>query len=309
MNAKIERFDRARALAIFAAVSACGSFSAAGRHLGLSPSAVGRTVDQIEGRLGVRLLLRSTRSLTLTAEGRSYLMAARRILHDLDDVERQLASQGAPRGRLRVSAALAFGRSCVVPMLGEFSERYPDILVDLALSDGTVDMAAGEADVAIRFGPLADETLTATRIGESRRIIVASPAYLARRGTPVSPEDLIDHNCLGFSFRRAEPVWPFKRNGKDVDLPIGGTIEANNGETLAELAMLGVGIARVGAFSVREPIRAGRLVPLLEDYNPGDVEAVHAVFIGGAGLPTRTRVFLDFMVPRLRKVLESFTER
>ncbi|HZV11313.1 MAG TPA: LysR family transcriptional regulator, partial [Novosphingobium sp.] len=150
--------DRARALALFAAVAQAGSFSAAGRLLGLSPSAVSRAVDRIEARLGVRLLLRSTRALALTAEGRSYLQAARRILADLDDAEQQIADQAAPRGRLRISAALSHGRLCVVPLLGEFAALYPHILTDIALTDTLVDVAAGAADVAIRFGPLADST-------------------------------------------------------------------------------------------------------------------------------------------------------
>lgn len=291
--------DRARALEIFSIVASEGSFSAAGRQLGLSASAVSRTVDRIEARLGVRLLLRSTRTLTLTAEGQSYLGAARRILTDLDDAEQAIADQGAPRGRLRVSAAQAHGRLCIVPLLGRFAERYPNILVDISLSDTIVDVAAGQADIAIRFGPLADSPLKARKLGESRRVIVASPAYLARHGTPRVPEDLYDHNCLNFNFRRAEPVWPFVRNGEAYALGVRGSIEANNGETLGQLAADGIGIARVGAFSVAGEIADGRLVPMLEDYNPGDVEEIHALFVGGANMPARARVFVDFLAEAL----------
>ncbi len=186
------------------------------RALGLTPSAVSRTIDRIEARLGVRLIIRTTRALTLTAEGQSYLGAARRILADLDEAERVIADQGAPRGRLRVSAAFSHGRLCVVPLLGEFVRRYPHILVDVSLTDAVVDVAAGQADVAIRFGPLADSALTARRIGETGRSVVASPAYLARHGTPRVPEDLLRHNCLNFNFRRAEPIWPFRRDGRDI---------------------------------------------------------------------------------------------
>ena len=207
--------DRARALETFATVVAEGSFSAAGRLLGLTPSAVSRAVDRIEDRLGVRLLLRSTRALTLTAEGQAYLASARRILADLDEAEQTIADRGAPRGRLRVSAAHSHGRLCIVPLLGEFAQLYPHILVDISLSDRLVDIAGGQADVAIRFGPLADSPLTARKLGENGRVIVASPAYLARHGTPVVPEDLHDHNCLNFNFRRAEPVWPFRKDGRD----------------------------------------------------------------------------------------------
>ena len=281
-------------------VVAEGSFSAAGRVLDLTPSAVSRAIDRIEARLGVRLLLRSTRALTLTAEGAAYLAAARRILGDLDDAEQTIADHGTPRGRLRVSAAHAHGRMCIVPLLGAFAQAYPHILVDISLSDRLVDIAAGQADVAIRFGPLADSTLTARKLGENRRVIVASPAYLEKHGTPQTPEDLLHgHNCLNFNFRRAEPVWPFRSDGRDYALSVRGNIEANNGETLGQLAADGVGITRVGAFSVADDIAEGRLLPLLEDYNPGDVETIHAVFAGGPNMPARVRVFVDFLVQRL----------
>ena len=300
MNAKLIGADRARALALFTTVVDQGSFSAAGRLLDLSPSAVSRAIDRIEDRLGVRLLLRSTRALSPTAEGQAYLLAARRILTDLDEAEQQIADQGAPRGRLRISAALSHGRLCVVPLLGDFAALYPHILIDIALTDRLVDIPAGEADVAVRFGPLADSTLTARKLGETRRVIVASPDYLDRKGTPLVPEDLHQHQCLNFNFRRAEPIWPFRRAGTDFALSVKGSIEANNGETLGQLAASGVGIARVGAFSVVDEIAQGRLVSILEDYNPGDVEQIHAVFVGGLNMPARVRTFVDFLADRLR---------
>ena len=305
MNTKmLSPTDRARALEVFAAVAEEGSFSAAGRRLGLTPSAVSRTGDRIEERLGVRLLLRTTRALTLTAEGRSDLSAARRILTDLDDAEQAIADLGAPRGRLRVSAALSHGRLCIVPLLGAFAARYPHILIDINLTDALVDIAGGQADIGIRFGPLADSALTARRLGESRRVIVASPDYLARHGTPRVPEDLHDHNCLNFNFRRAEPVWPFRKDGRDYALSVHGAIEANNGETLGQLAIAGVGVTRVGAFSVAADIAEGRLVPLLESYNPGDIEEIHAVFAGGANMPARVRAFVDYLAEALNTGLE-----
>lgn len=292
--------DRARALEIFAAVVAEGSFSAAGRTLGLTPSAVSRTIDRIEARLGVRLLLRTTRALALTAEGQTYLGAARRILADLDDAEQAIADQGAPRGRLRVSASLSHGRLCVVPLLGDFAKAHPHILVDINLTDAVVDIAGGQADVGIRFGPLADSGLTARKLGESRRVIVASPDYLRRNGMPTTPDELHDHNCLNFNFRRVEPLWPFRADGRDYVLSVKGGIEANNGETLGQLAAAGVGITRVGAFSVADDIAEGRLVPLLEAFNPGDVEIINAVFVGGPNMPARVRVFIDFLAERLK---------
>ncbi|CAN5743253.1 LysR substrate-binding domain-containing protein [soil metagenome] len=294
--------DRARELEVFCAVAASGSFSAAGRGLSRTPSAVSRTLDRIEARLGARLLLRTTRALTLTPDGQSYLSAARRILADLDEAEQAIADQGSPRGRIRVSAAVSHGRFCIVPLLGEFVRRYPNILVDINLSDATVDVAAGQADVAVRGGPLADSALTARRLAENGRTLVASPAYLARWGVPQTPEELHNHNCLNFSFRRAEPVWPFRRDGVDFALKVRGASEANSGETLGQLALDGVGIARVGDFSLGDTIAEGRLVPLLEAFNPGDKEVFHAVFVGGLNMPARIRVFVDYLVEQMRDV-------
>ena len=186
-----------------------------------------------------------------------------------------------------------------MPLLGDFVRLHPHILVDISLADRLVDISAGQADVAIRFGPLADSPLTARKLGESRRVIIASPAYLAAHGTPRVPEDLHGHNCLNFNFRRAEPTWPFRDGDREFTLSVQGNIEANNGETLGQLAAAGVGIARVGAFSIADQIASGALVPILEDYNPGDVEAIHAVFAGGANTPARVRVFVDFLAERL----------
>lgn len=291
----IDSADRARELEVFCAVADGGSFSAAGRSLALTPSAVSRTLDRIEQRLGVRLLLRNTRALTLTAEGRAYLAAARRIIADLDEAEQGIADQGAPRGRIRVSAAIAHGRLSVVPLLGEFVRRYPNIVVDINLSDVLVDVAAGQADVAVRRGPLAQSALTARRLDDSGLTIVASPDYLARRGIPYLPEDLNHHICLNFSSRRAELVWPFRRDGADYALKVRSAIEANSGDTLCQLAQDGAGIARVSNFALGTAIADGRLVPLLEPFNPGDKEVFYAVFVGGANMPARTRVFVDYL--------------
>lgn len=294
-----EMIDRSGEMEAFVAAIREGSFSSAGRVLGLTPSAVSRIVARIEARLGVRLIVRTTRSMTLTPEGEAYHLAAQRILADMAETEDAIAEQAAPRGRLRVSAALAHGRLSIVPLLEEFVRLYPGILVDISLGDTLVDIAGGRADMAIRFGPLPDSLLTARKLGENGRTIVASPDYLARMGTPQIPEDLLDHNCLNFNFRRAEPVWPFRRDGRDYALGVKGNIEANNGETLVQLARQGVGIARVGSFHVVDDIAAGRLVALLERYNPGDREDIHAVFVGGTNTPARVRVFVDFLAERL----------
>lgn len=292
--------DRSGEMEVFAAVIERGSFSAAGRLLGLTPSAVSRIVARIEARLGVRLVVRTTRALALTPEGEAYLRAAQRILKDLDESERAVAGQAAPRGRLRVSASLAHGRLVVVPLLRGFLALYPDILVDISLTDATIDLVEERADVAIRVGPLSDSGLVARRLGDSGRSIVAAPAYLDRHGTPVEPEDLLRHNCIAFNFRRVEPAWPFRRDGQVFELAVSGNVEANNGETVAQLAREGIGIARVGSFHVAEDIAAGRLVSLLDAYNPGDREPIHALFVGGTIMPARVRVFIDYLAEQLR---------
>ena len=293
-----DMIDRSGDMEVMVAVMREGSLSAGGRLLGLSPSAVSRIIGRIEARLGVRLLVRTTRRLALTPEGEAYYLAAQRILADLAEAEEAIADQAAPRGRLRVSAALAHGRLSVVPLLGDFVARYPGILVDISLSDTLADVAGGRADVAIRFGPLPDSPLTARRIGVTGRTIVAAPAYLERAGVPRVPEDLFRHNCLNFNFARAEPVWPFRRDGVDFALAVTGNIEANNGETLVQLVRQGVGIARVGSFHIADDVATGPLVPLLEDFNPGDREDINALFVGGANMPARVRVFVDFLVER-----------
>ncbi|WP_040408312.1 LysR substrate-binding domain-containing protein [Aureimonas ureilytica] len=291
--------DRARELAVFATVAEHGSFSAAARSLQLSPSAVSRAIDRIELRLGVRLLLRSTRALALTAEGQAYLQTARRILADLDDAEQRISDQGAPRGRLRVSASLSHGRLRIVPLLKPFSELYPHILVELDLTDTVVNVAAGQADVAIRFGPLPDSSLTVRKLEDSHSVVVASPDYLSRFGTPQVPEDLLRHNCLNHNFHRSETAWRFRVDGESVSVPVKGNVEANNGDTLGQLAVLGMGIARVATFSFADELADGRLVPILEEFNPVDVQMVNAVFVGGANTPARVRAFVDFVAGAL----------
>ncbi|MCL8382599.1 LysR family transcriptional regulator [Xanthobacter aminoxidans] len=301
----MDRPDRTGEMAAFLKVACAGSLSGAARELGLTPSAVSRILARIEARLGVRLMVRTTRQLRLTAEGEAYARAARRILADIDETEAALADRANPRGRIRVSASMAHGRLVIVPLLGEFVARYPDIEVEMELSDEIADVLGGRVDVAIRFGPLADSPLTARRLGETGRTVIAAPSYLARHGTPRVPADLSHHNCLDFSFRRIEPGWPFREDGRDYMLEVKGNITANNGETLVQLAAQGVGITRVGNFHIDEAnargeFASGALVPLLEAFNPQDKESIHAVFVGGANTPARVRVFVDFLAEKLR---------
>ncbi len=287
---------RSGEMAVFVKVMDAGSLSAAARELSLTPSAVSRIIARAEQRLGSRLLLRTTRAITLTTEGEAYLRGARRILADMDEVEQAIADQGVPRGRLRVSAALGHGRLTVVPLVAAFSALYPEVVVDLSLGDEVVDILGGEADVGIRFGDLPDSSLSARCIGETGQVVVASPDYLERCGVPRQPEDLVKHNCLRFNFRRASPDWPFRRDGEDFTIKINGNIACSSGEALAQLARLGAGIARIGAFTVVDELRSGTLVTVLEDFNPGDKEPIHAVFVGGPAMPARVRVFVDFLL-------------
>lgn len=293
------RTDRTNEMTTFVAVTHAGSLSGAARELGLTPSAVSRIITRLEERLGVRLVVRTTRSLRLTTEGETYARAACRILADIDETEEAIADRARPGGQIRVSVATAHGRTTIVPLLGEFSERFPDIVVEIELSDEVADILGGRVDIGVRFGKLSDSPLTARRLGETGRVVVASPAYLARHGWPETPSDLENHNCLDFSFRRLEPGWPFRENGQDYILPVTGNIRANSGDTLIQLALQGLGITRVGNFHVDDHIAAGELVPLLEPFNPQDREAIHAVFIGGAAMPARIRVFVDYLVEKL----------
>lgn len=291
---------RSGEMSVFATVAQEGSLSAAARALGLTPSAVSRIIARTEQRLGTRLLLRTTRAITFTAEGEAFLRGARRILADMDEVEEAIADQGVPRGRLRVSAALGHGRLAIVPLVAAFSARYPNIVVDLTLGDEVVDILGGKADVAVRFGHLPDSPLTARRIGDTGHVVVASPEYLQRHGIPREPEDLLRHNCLRFNFRRAEPNWPFIRAGEEFSLKVSGNIECSSGEALAQLARVGAGIARIGEFSVSEDLQRGDLIPLLQAWNPGDQEPIHAVFVGGSAMPARVRLFVDFLLEHHR---------
>lgn len=296
--------DIAGDLEVFTLVAETRSFSAAGRLLSVAPSSVSRVVDRLEARLGVRLLLRTTRALTVTAEGATYLASARRILADLKETEQLIVDQNSPRGRLRISASILYGKTFLLPLLKDFTHRHPGILVDINLTDTVVDISAGQADVALRLGPLADAPLTARRLGKTRKVIVASPDYLSRRGVPGAPEDLYAHDCIDFNFKRAATGWPFLKDGHEYALKIKGSVETNNGDTQRQLALEGLGVARVCAETVQHAIEAGRLVPLLETFNPGDGEEVHVVFMGGPHLPARVRCFVDYVVKCLGSRLE-----
>ncbi|WAC28810.1 LysR family transcriptional regulator [Ancylobacter sp. SL191] len=295
--------NRAGEMQVLVEVVERGSFSAAGRRLGLSPSAVSKLVTRLEERLGTRLLVRSTRVVTLTPEGEAYAARARRILGEIDEAERVVSAGAAatPRGRLRVSATVGFGERCLVPLVPEFLGRYPQVQLDLSLTDEVIDLVAERADIALRAGPMRDSTLMARKVLESRRVIVAAPSYLARHGTPRTPQELTTHNCLRFNFRRSMDDWPFRdpSSGESYALTVTGNLEGNSGAMVHRLALDGLGLARIARYVAEADIAAGRLVPVLEAFNAGDIELLHAVFVGHDYLAARIRAFVDFLSARI----------
>jgi DNA-binding transcriptional LysR family regulator len=193
--------ERSGEMEVFVRVVQEGAFSAAARSLDLTPSAVSKLIARLEARLGIRLLMRTTRALTLTEEGEAYYHTALRILQEMNDAE-QAAAGGAVRGRLRISASVPFGSMYVAPVIPAFLTRHPDLIVDLSLTDDIVDLLAQRTDLAIRMGTLPDSGLIARKLGQSRRVICASPSYLERKGMPRVPGDLLHHECITFNFKR-----------------------------------------------------------------------------------------------------------
>jgi DNA-binding transcriptional LysR family regulator len=281
---------------IFLTAARTGSFAAAAKSLRLTPSAVSRSVARLEKRLGVVLLRRTTRSLALTPEGQVYRDRMSALLAEMEDVESSLgrALQG-PRGLLRINASVPFGTQYLLPILPRFMALHPEVIVDLALSDAVVDLVEERADIAIRIGPLRDARLLAKKLGHSRMVLVASPDYLAARGTPQSPGELDGHACLQFSFRRSVDGWPFRIGRRNIHRPVESAFFGNSGEVVRIMAVAGGGIARLGHFHVAADLRSGRLVELLPDYNPGDGEDIHALYSAQDRLALRVRAFLDFL--------------
>lgn len=301
--------SRSGEMLVFTKVVELGTFSAAGKMLDLTPSAVSKLINRIEQRLAVLLFRRSTRALVLTSEGKNYYDNCVRILDDIEEAEQGLAQgTAAPRGILRVNVSLPFGNHQLLPILPEFAQRYPDITLDLSLTDALVDLQRERIDVAIRMGPLADASFRSRALGLSRRAVVAAPQYLALHGLPRHPRELAEHRCFNFNFRRSLDEWPFKVEGQVVHLPVRGGILTNNGETMRQLTLDGMGISRLGMFHVARDLEAGRLVELLPEYNPGDTEQIHAIFGKQRYMPPRVRVFIDFLVERLGPALKQLTE-
>lgn len=290
--------NRSGDMEVFARIVELGGFSAAARALHMTPSAVSKLIARLETRLGARLFNRSTRRLQLTPEGTSFHERALRVLADIEAAEREAAAGAVPRGLLRVNSSVPIGSLYLLPVIPAFLAKYPEIRLDLTLTDTVVDLLEQRADVAVRAGPLRDSRLVARKLGESRVHVVASPEYLARNGPLRSPADLIHHNVMAFNFDRQVQGWPFLDGaGGITHYPQIGNMVVSDGDTMRKLAIEGLGLARHSRYHVDADLRAGRLVTVLEDYNPGDLEPVHAVYVGQGGhLPARVRAFLDFLV-------------
>jgi DNA-binding transcriptional LysR family regulator len=292
--------DRADSLAVFAEVVEHGSFAEAARRLGRSPAAVTRTIAELETRLNVRLLNRTTRAVSVTEAGQRLLAGAKRVLADLDEIERAAAGAGtAPRGELRLTAPILFGRLHLEPLVLEFLDRFPDVSVALALIDRPVDLVEEGLDVALRIGALPESSAIATRVGAMPRVLVASPDYLTRHGTPQVPADVAAHAVVAFSGMFGER-WTFRERAGETSVAIKPRLSVNTAEAAVDAARAGFGLTRVLGYQAADDIGRGSLVRLLKDYEI-DALPIHLLYPGGRYPPPKLRAFLDFVTPRLRQ--------
>jgi len=300
--------DRLASMTVFVAVADGGSFAAAARKLRGSPAAVTRAVAELETALGVRLLDRTTRAVHLTDAGARFLPGARRLLADA--VEREQAAAGlgsAPRGELRVTAPIVFGRRHVLPLVTDFLSRYGDVNVRLELTDRSVELVEDGLDVAIRIGALASSSAIATRVGAMRRIMVAAPAYLARHGKPSAPADLATHDVIGFAGLDGLERWRFRDDETEIETPVRPRLLVSTAEAAIDAAIAGFGITRVLSYQVADAIAAGTLVRLLRAHE-NEPSPVHVLYPQGRYLAPKLRVFLDLVVPQLRRRCEQVAQ-
>jgi DNA-binding transcriptional LysR family regulator len=283
-------------MAVFAKVVASGSLSAAARDLGLSTAVVSRRLAALESRLGVRLVNRTTRRLALTDEGAAYHEACARILAEIEDADAAATARRVePQGVLKVALPASFGHKHIAPLVPPFAERYPKIQLVFSLSDRTVNMVEEGYDLAIRIGELEDSSLAARKLAPNRRVVCASPAYLARHGMPRTPEDLQRHNCLTTS-NDLQMAWEYKGpDGKRGSVRVTGQYACDNWEVLREWALAGLGIALKSTWDVRLQLEGGLLVPVLPGYDFGTDVAIYAVYPHRRYLPAKTRVFIDYL--------------
>lgn len=289
--------DQFKQISAFVNVASRGSLSAAARVEGVTPAIIGRRLDALEERLGAKLLLRTTRRISLTFEGAAFLEDCQRILRELADAEGAVSLGGIrPGGHLKVSAPAGFGRRHVAPLLMDFMTENPEVTVRLELSDRLVDLVEENVDCAIRIGDLADSSLISIRLGEMRRVVVASPDYIARFGVPPAPTLLAEHNCLSLRQQRG---WTLRVDDEVRVFKVGGGFECNDGAVLHDWALAGKGLAWRSLWEVGADIKAGRLVTVLDEFAAPPV-GIHAVVPQRRHLPLRVRSFIDLLKARWR---------
>ncbi len=287
-------------LAFFSALAASASLSAAARELGISTAAVSKHLAAMEARIGVSLVNRSTRRMSLTPDGELYLERARRILSEIDDMEEAMGvSKGTPKGLLRVNATLGFGRSHVAPLISRFARQYPEVEVQLQLSVNPPALTEDSFDVCIRFGAPPDTRVVARRLASNRRLLCASPGYLAQRGVPKVPDDLARHNCIGIrQGEEAYGMWRLSRSGgrggATEAIKTRGNLSTNDGEIAVAWALDGHGILMRAEWDIERHLRDGRLVQVLPQYHTPDAD-IYAVYPQRRQLAARVRAFVDYM--------------
>jgi len=289
--------DRQSEMSVFVRVVDSESFSAAARALKLTPSAVSKLVSRLEDRLGARLLNRTTRRISLTEEGRAFYQRCLPILSAIEEAERAVTELHAePRGLLKVNASTAFGQYHISPLIGDFTAKYPDLRIQLTLTDSIVNLVEEEVDVAIRIGDLQDSSLIARKIGTARRVVAGAPGYLERIGIPKTPEDLRDHNCLTLSFETSLNQWEFKGADGAQRMRVSGNFETNNATAMHQAALDGLGLIRSADFVIGPDIRAGRLVAVLTEFETERTPNIYAVYSHTRHLSPKVRAFVDLLV-------------
>jgi len=288
--------DRLKQIESFVAVAARGSLTAAANAEGVAPAVIGRRIDALEERLGVKLLVRTTRKITLTHEGSAFLEDCQRLLADLANAEASVSAGGVKAsGYLRVTAPAGFGRRHVAPLVPRFIEQHPDVNVSLNLSDRVVDIVNESYDCAVRVGDLPDSSLISVRLADNRRMCVATPAYLKRAGTPKHPNELLRHECLTLSSDASHTRgWAFVVDGAVTHLRPSGRLDCSDGQVLHDWCTAGLGIAWRSTWEVEQEVASGRLVSVLDDF-AAPPNGIYAVFPHAKHLPLRVRLWIDFL--------------